>query len=210
MSRSVFVILMSLVCVCNSRADDIRLRTGEVLKNCQVIDTVGNRIEYRTTADTLIRHMPISAIDEIVISPFDPKVPTMVIGTDGSLRTFGEILDGRKIQVSRAQKEAVVRISQREDSLSRRTYPNLVLLPLAAVALAIGWDCLAEASNLTETIDSEHKFLPLLDTSPLESDRSRKRFVGLVSLAAGLATIWFAAQPQEMPQPAGARVEPAK
>ena len=62
-------------------ADEIQLRNGQLISNCQIIDTVGAQIRIRGTFG--VKMLPLVSIEKITIAPYDPTIPTTVIFPDG-------------------------------------------------------------------------------------------------------------------------------
>ena len=66
--------ILLVITVFHLFADDIFLRNGRIIKNCQIIDTVDSRVRYKTTLG--VATVRLTSISTIVSSPFDPLLKT--------------------------------------------------------------------------------------------------------------------------------------
>lgn len=114
----------------DSFADDVFLRNGQVIKNCKVLDTVETRVRVYTTQRERI--IPLVSIVSIIIAPFDSTKESEVV-------TFGVLPE-----------------PSTNASLITYNYPNILLLPVSAVALVLAWDYFAQASDLTDAINGPY------------------------------------------------------
>jgi hypothetical protein len=153
-----------------------------MLRNCIVIDTVNNRVRVKTSEGEKL--FPITTIDEIIKSPFEPSQPTYVVETDGSERPFKRV-DQRP--------ESEIRSTTKSTNGSEKVYayPNSILLPVSAIALGLAWDYFGQASDIQSSIDSNNKLAEQIkypiDNSKLESQKTRKTILAITFLAAGIA-----------------------
>jgi len=80
--------------------------------------------------------------------------------------------------------------------LGNYTYPNIILLPISVIAFGLAWDYFEDVSQLSETIDQFQKLK--LDTSKLESSKTRKTILGVAFALAGVVNTIIAFEKVEV------------
>ena len=153
-------------------ADDVYLKGGQVIKNCQVKDTVNNRVRIITTQREV--SFSIYSISRIVVSQFVPNVETEISGATN---------------INAPENLA-------PSSTINYDYPNAMLLPVSAVAFGLAWDYFAQVSDIQNAIDANNNLASQtkiqIDNSNLQNQKTRKTILGVTFLAAGVINTVFA------------------
>ncbi|NQV16203.1 hypothetical protein HQ531_12150 [bacterium] len=177
----------------NAQADDIRFKSGQILQNCVVVDTVGTRLRIESIDG--FRTYPLHTIDSVIKSPVIETQPTVLIGVDSSLAL------NKKYERSET-KQAIRSSMLAQNQFKNYKYPNAYLLPISAIGLGLAWDYFSEYGDIKKTIkDLKKDAKPLniyVDTSDLEDQRTRKLVLGVTFLTAGVINSVFALQRVEV------------
>ena len=170
-----------------ARADDVRFRNGQTLKNCLVLDTLGSRIKVKTSDGD--RLFPLTSIDNILKSQFDSTQTSMVQNRNGSTQTLIQVEQPFDVNIQTRSQHIYVPEKHYD-------YPNSILLPLSAVAFGLAWDYFSQAGDIQDAIDANNSLASALkiqiDNSRLESQKSRKSILGVTFIAAGILNTVFA------------------
>ena len=102
----------------------------------------------------------------------------------------GEIFPKRLKTVSELKRESDEHRFITESYIKSKM-PYLPLLALSAVSFALAWDFFSQSSDIQNAIDLDKKLLPNGDYSDLESSKTRKTIIGIVSVAAGIVITIF-------------------
>lgn len=124
-----FIILLSLVLITNTLADNIYLNNGSVINNVKIIkhDSVKTLI-MTSRGDTL--KLASQSISNITQTPFKPNNITSMTSNNPVRQTSGKQTDYQK------------------------AYSNLKLLPVSILAFAVSYDYFKDASLLDDQTKS--------------------------------------------------------
>lgn len=187
MERSLLILFAALSISPLSRvakADDLYLNTGWTMKNVRVIDTVrsGSDLFLRVEEKNGVHRIPLGAIMRITIAPVDAA-----LGSPVFVDSLGHRDQARSPSVEIRKPESPV--LAKPDYKVR--YPNMKLLPVTFIAVALSWDFFAQASDIGDAIDANNQTAALLkitaDNSSLQSQETRKTILGVTFLLAAVA-----------------------
>lgn len=160
-------------------ADDIRLKSGFMYKNVQIIEQTSDGYTKFKTSNGQSR-IKTSDVLEIYKAPYDPNSKTETLLYDPS-ELSDSLWQAKQLAVSGP---VIV------------TRPNLKLLPLSVVAFALSWDYIQQSSDLDDLIDLYKD--AEIDVSGLESQQTRKTILGVTFLAAGIVNLWISLETVEV------------
>ncbi|MBW7888130.1 MAG: hypothetical protein H3C35_07195 [Bacteroidetes bacterium] len=190
------ILILIILILSGSRADDIRLRNGQTLKNCIVVDTVGTKIVINTSEGQ--KNLPLTTIDAIIISEFNPLKDTYLINPDGSTKTLKrfEQPDGAKTQISKPE------FATKGNIPKKYSYPKIYLIPVSIITFGLAWDYFVQIGDIQDVIDLQNKLEEQtkikIDNSALISQKSRKTILAITFLTAGIVNTIFAFEKVEI------------
>jgi len=173
--RSVHFFPAILLFASSTLADDIYFRNGYVWQNVFVKDTIDNRITVIATTGE--RHFPLTTIDKIVRTPYEPEKGSIISNWNAESSAEHELLKSIEPQ---------------------KEWPNVKLLPVGLLTLALSWHFLSEASDQGDEIDDLKKAFPSADVGRAESRKDRFVIMGVVAAAAGVLTTYISLKPVEI------------
>lgn len=169
----IFILIYSLI-----SADDIKLKSGNIFQNVQVVDSTESNIIIRTTFG--IKKVPKNIISKIIKKPYNPNIESEYVDVP-----FND---------SNSFQDKVNSYNTTESYLKVKP----IFLLYSALSFLISWDYLKEANDINKTIKNFNKLSDIIqnneeiDTSHLESQRNRKRIIGIAFLIGGVVNIFEA------------------
>jgi hypothetical protein len=189
--------------------DDVYVRAGYVYKNTKVLDTVstGKQTYANVLTSQRLRKIPLSEFTKIVYSPYDSTKET-VIEASGFLQARKTELDSAdliKMTLTKMEPDTTIRKEEVasttiETPTKKKVfeYPNLKLLPISVLSIALSVDYLMDANKIDEDIDDIKKIYPKQDVSSMEGERNRKRLLGITFSLVGLVNTLISIQSVEV------------
>jgi len=200
-----FVLLLQ---VCS--ADDIYLKDGTVIKNVKFLEYrknfgqlagffLFNNKEYFYNVDIISRIDPV---------PYDPASASVRGKLSPVDLVFTPLVPP---QVEQRPKDTLKILYERLATLyapPRKVYPNLIWLSVTALSMMIALDAFSAADDFQDQIDYNENLRIAwkkafdvdlqIDNSTLESAKTRKSALGIISLCAGIASFSYSIQSIEV------------
>ncbi len=157
------ILIIFLLCL-PLMAQTIYLKDGTIYKNVKILEQHPDYLQIKV--NNSIATLETKNIIKIDSIKYNPDLESQIIRTE-------------------IQKPVVEVQKNKPDIKYYRPYKHLLWVSLLSAAVA--WDSFTEVSNLNTTIDTFNKYK--LDTGGLESEKSRKTYVGV---AAAVVTVALA------------------
>jgi len=208
--KTISLILVSLLLLQLCSADDIYLKDGAILKNVKLLEYrnqfgkqscifLFNGREYFYAVDVIEKIDPVP-YDPAAVSVREKTTPGDVLSSPNSQQQFAPL-----------QKDTLKLLYERLATFyapPKKVYPNLIWLSVSAISAVIAWDAFSDVGDIQDNIDVieqnriAQKAILGIDVSPdnsrYESAKARKSVLGVISLAAGIASFSYSIQSVEI------------